>query len=107
MQRKDDNLWAAVVVDTMDDATATMRRVAGIAETRRGPVVGGLRSDRTRLTWRASLAARHLLPHRYVPRRVVLWHTGPGGGHRMEIRSDYCRCGARVTENRESGPRQD
>jgi hypothetical protein len=56
------------------------------------------RSGWTRLAWRASRALRHLMPHRHAPRRIVIWHPAPGGSRRMEVRSDYCHCGARMTE---------
>ena len=99
---KDGSLWAAVVVDTMDDAKATVGRVARTAEARRSHVGGQLGGGRTRLTWWASRAARRLLPHRHAPRRVVIWHPGQGGARRVEVASAYCRCGVRLTEHGET-----
>ncbi len=98
VEKRDGSLWAAVVADTMDDAKATVGRVARTADDRRSHVGGGLAVARTGLTWWASRAIRHLLPHRHVPRPVVIWHPGPGGARRMEVHSAYCRCGARLTE---------
>ncbi|MGO9206099.1 MAG: hypothetical protein ACLQBX_07910 [Candidatus Limnocylindrales bacterium] len=97
MEMEDGSLWAAVVVDTMDDAKATVDRVARGVEDRRSHVGGQLDGGRARLTWWASRAARRLLPHRHAPRRVVIWHPGPGGARRVETHSAYCRCGVRVT----------
>jgi len=102
MERKEGSLWAAVVADTMDDATATDGRVARSADLRRGRVGSRVGGASTGLTWRASRVVRHLLPHRHVPRRIVVWHPGPGGARRMEVTSDYCRCGARLKEPSET-----
>ncbi len=65
---KDGSLWAAVVADTLDDAKATVGRVARTAEARRSRVGGQLGGGRARLTW---------------------W---------VEVTSDYCRCGVQLTE---------
>jgi len=98
VERKDGSLWAAVVADTLDDATATVGRVARDADVRGSQVGSRLGSARTGLTWWASRAIRHLLPHRHAARHVVIWHPGPGGARRIEVSSAYCRCGARVKE---------
>ncbi|MGO9180148.1 MAG: hypothetical protein ACLQHS_12970 [Candidatus Limnocylindrales bacterium] len=94
---KDGSLWAAVVADTLEDTKATADRVVRGAGVRRAQVGSHFGSARTGLTWRASRAIRHLLPHRHAPWRMVIWHTGPGGARRMEVSSTYCRCGVRVT----------
>jgi hypothetical protein len=102
VETKDGSLWAAVVAATLEDPKATADRVVRDAEAQRSHVGGQLGGGRTRLTWWASRAARHLLPHRHAPRRVAIWHPGPGGARRMEVSSTYCRCGARVTEHGET-----
>ena len=99
---KDGSLWAAVVADTVEDTKATANRVARSADLGRSQVGHHLGGVRTGLPWRASRAMRHLLPHRHAPRRVVIWHPGPGGARRMEVSSAYCRCGVRVTEDGET-----
>ena len=98
VELKDSSLWAAVVADTLEDTKATADRVARSAEARSSHVGGQLGGGRTRLTWWASRAARRLLPHRHVPRRMVIWHPGQGSARRMEVHSEYCRCGVRLTE---------
>ncbi len=98
VERKDGSLWAAVVADTVDDTKATVDRVVRGAGVRRAQVGHHLGGARTGLTWRASRAIRHLLPHRHAPRRMVIWQPGPGA-RRIEVSSAYCRCGAQVTES--------
>jgi hypothetical protein len=90
-------LWAALVGSTMEDTKETLDRVTrGVGE-RRGQLSSLGRGRQARLTWWASRAIRQRLPHRHVPRPLVLWHTVPGGARRTEVLSAYCRCGARVT----------
>jgi hypothetical protein len=98
VEMKDGSLWAAVVADTVEDTKATADRVVRSADLGRSQVGIHFGSARTGLTWRASRVIRHLLPHRHVPRSVVIWHPGPGGARRVEVSSPYCRCGARLTE---------
>jgi hypothetical protein len=102
VEMKDGSLWAAVVAGTVEDTKATADRVVRSADLGRAQVGHHLGGARTALTWRASRVIRHLLPHRHVPRRMVIWHPGPGGARRMEVSSTYCRCGARVTEHGET-----
>jgi len=99
VEREEGKLWAALVADALHDTKATVGRVARDADVRHGRVGGRLGGARTGLTRGASQAIRHLLPHRHVPRRIVIWHPGPGGARRMEVSSAYCRCGARVNES--------